>query len=106
MACPSWYSWRKYYLFGVKDTDRFVGLDGWTDQTDWAEHGIDEQGSSSVKRTYQSVPLAKQKVVDEQLDKMLQQGIGKPELRLMSGLKGGPLRTFLSGSDQTLSWKE
>ena len=24
----------------------------------------------------------------------------------MSGLKGGPLRTFLSGSDQTLSWKK
>ena len=34
----------------LEDTDRFVGLDGWMGQTDWAEHGIDEQGSSSVKR--------------------------------------------------------
>ena len=38
--------------------------DGWTSQTNWAEHGIDEQGSTPVKRTYQSVPLAKQKFVD------------------------------------------
>ena len=62
----------------LEDTDRFVGHDGWTGQTDWAEHGIDEQGSSPVKSTYQSVPLAKQKVVDKQLDKMLQQGIVEP----------------------------
>ena len=61
-----------------EDTDRFVDHDGWMGQTDWAEHGIDEQGSLLVKRIYQSVPLSKQKVVDEQLDKMLQQGIVEP----------------------------
>ena len=56
----------------------FVGHNGWTGQTDLAEHGIDEQDSTPVKRTYQSVPLAKQKVVDKQIYKMLQQGIIEP----------------------------
>ena len=62
----------------LEDTDRFVDHDGWMGQTDWAEHGIDEQDSLLVKRIYQSVQLSKQKVVDEQLDKMLQQGIVEP----------------------------
>ena len=61
----------------LEDTGRFVGHDGWTGQTDWPEHGIDEQGSTPLKRTYQRV-LNPQKVVDEQLDKVLQQGITEP----------------------------
>ena len=64
--------------FVLEDTERFVGPDGRTGNTGDAEHGIDVQGASPLKTTYHGIPLAKQQVADEQVDKMLEHGIIKP----------------------------
>ena len=53
----------------LEDPDRFVGPDGRTGNTDWAEHGVDVQGAPPVKISYHGVPLSKQKVAGEQIDK-------------------------------------
>ena len=45
---------------------------------DWAEHGVDVQGAPPVKISYHGVPLSKQKVAGEQIDKMLAYGVIEP----------------------------
>ena len=62
----------------LEDPDRFVGPDGRTGNTDWAEHGVDVQGAPPVKISYHGVPLSKQKVAGEQIDKMLAHGVIEP----------------------------
>ena len=62
----------------LEDPDRFVGPDGRTGNTDWAEHGVDVQGAPPVKISNHGVPLSKQKVAGEQIDKMLAHGVIEP----------------------------
>ena len=62
----------------LEDPDRFVGPDGRTGNTDWAEHGVDVQGAPPVKISYHGFPLFTQKVAGEQIDKMLAHGVIEP----------------------------
>ena len=60
------------------DPDRFVGPDAKTRNSDWAKHGVDVQGAAPLKVSYHGIPRAKQQTADEQVDKMLEQGIIEP----------------------------
>ena len=62
----------------MEDPDRFVGPDGKTGNSDWAKHGVDVQGAAPLKVSYHGIPRAKQQIADEQVDKMLEQGIIEP----------------------------
>ena len=62
----------------MEDPDRFVGPDGKTGNSDWAKHGVDVQGAAPLKVSYHGIPQAKQQIADEQVDKMLEQGIIEP----------------------------
>ena len=62
----------------LEDPDRFVGPDGKTGNTEWARHGVDVHSAALLKVSYTGIPRAKQHVADEQVEKMLEQGIIEP----------------------------
>ena len=62
----------------MEDPDRFVGPDGKTGNSDWAKHWVDVQDAAPLKVSYHGIPWAKQQIADEQVEKMLEQGIIEP----------------------------
>ena len=56
----------------------FVGLDGELGHTDLVTHHIDTQGATPIKCRYRPPGHAMRKVVDENLDKMLELGVVEP----------------------------
>ena len=58
--------------------NRFLNPGGRTGRSGWAEHEMDMQGNPPIKAGYHRLPLAKQGVVDTEVEKMLKDDIIEP----------------------------
>ena len=62
----------------LEHIDDFMGLDGKTGKTEWAEHDVDVGDASPVKQAYRPPPRARQGVSDAEVERMLKDDIIEP----------------------------
>ena len=62
----------------LRYVDVFKTPEGRTGRTDWDEHPIDAQGNAPVKGNYRPLPMAKQSVCDDEVEKMLKDDVIEP----------------------------
>ena len=62
----------------LRYVDGFKMPEGKTGRTDWDEHPIDAQGNAPVRGNYWPLPMAKQNVCDDEVEKMLKDDVIEP----------------------------
>ena len=62
----------------LEDPDTFLVPGGHTGQTEVTDQGVDVQGNAPYIQRWRPWPLAKKKAADEQIDKMLEEGVIEP----------------------------
>ena len=62
----------------LRYVDGFKTPEGRTGGTDWDEHPIDAQGNAPVKGNYRPLPMAKQNICDDEVEKMLKDDVIEP----------------------------